>query len=253
MAVTFKNIILLFCFSMLLSSCKEETYVVTKITAKTIAIDTTIASVNSITQAIAPYKERMIKEINTVISYTPKDLVRTDRKLESSLGNLLADLSYEIGNPIFKDQTAKNIDFALFNYGGIRASIAKGEITNKHAFELMPFENMLVVVELSGQKMEALISYLIKSNTAHPLSKHVQLTITKNGYELFINNKKFDNTKSYFVLTSDYLQAGGDSMNFFKNPLQRISLEYKLRAAIVNYFKSKDTIKITLDKRFKRK
>ena len=135
MAVTFKNIILLFCFSMLLSSCKEETYVVTKITAKTIAIDTTIASVNSITQAIAPYKERMIKEINTVISYTPKDLVRTDRKLESSLGNLLADLSYEIGNPIFKDQTAKNIDFALFNYGGIRASIAKGEITNKHAFE----------------------------------------------------------------------------------------------------------------------
>ena len=253
MSTTFKNFVFLFCFSILFSSCKEDSYVVTKITAKTIAIDTTIAVTENISKTIAPFKDKMIKEINTVISYTSKDLTRTGGKLESSLGNLLADLSFEIGNPIFKSKTKKNIDFALFNYGGIRAGIPKGTIINKHAFNLMPFENMLVVAEISGQKMEALISYLIKSNTAHPLSKHVNLTITKNGYELLINNKKFDNTKSYFVLTSDYLQSGGDNMNFLKNPIQRISLEYKLRDAIVDYFKSKDTIKSTLDGRFKRK
>jgi len=253
MSTTFKNFAFLFCFSILFFSCKENTYVVTKITAKTIAVDKTIATTDNISKTIAPYQDKMLNEINTIISYTPKDLTRTDGKLESSLGNLLADLSFEIGNPIFKSKMEKNIDFALFNYGGIRAGIPKGKITNKHAFQLMPFENMLVVVEISGKKMEALISYLIKSNSAHPLSKQVNLTITKNGYELSINNKKFDNTKSYFVLTSDYLQSGGDNMTFLKTPIQRISLEYKLRDAIVDYLKSKDTIKSTLDGRFKRK
>ena len=253
MSTTFKNFVLLFCVSILLISCKEDSYVVTKITAKTIAIDTTISSANNITKSIAPYKEEMIKEVNTILTYTSKDLTRTDGKLESSLGNLLADLTMTRANPVFNKLTGKNIDFSMFNYGGIRAGIPAGKVSNRNAFELMPFENTLVVVELSGQKLTALIAYLIKSNTAHPLSKNIKLTITKNGYQLYINNKKFDNRKSYFVLTSDYLQSGGDNMTFFKNPIQRISLEYKMRDAIVDYFKSVDTLKSTLDQRFKRK
>lgn len=253
MFTTFKKIVLLFCIGILLFSCKEDSYNVTKITAKTIAIDATVTSVNTIAKTIAPYKEKMIAEINTVLSYAPKDLTRTDGELESSLGNLLADLTFKRANPIFKKQTGKNIDFSMFNFGGIRAGIPAGNVSNKNAFELMPFENILVVVELSGQKVEALIAYLIKSNTAHPLSKNIALTITKKGYELYINNKKFDTNRSYFVLTSDYLQSGGDNMTFFKNPIQRVSLEYKMRDAIVDYFKSVDTLKSNLDKRFKRK
>ena len=92
--------------------------------------------------------------MNTVLSYTPHNLVRTDGELESSLGNLLADLCYEKGNPIFNSRTGKNIDFALFNYGGIRAGITQGNITTQNAFNLMPFENSLVVLELTSEKIE---------------------------------------------------------------------------------------------------
>jgi len=252
MFATFKNFVLLFCFSIFLLACKKESYVVTKTTTKTIAVDSTISSAKNITKTIAPYKEKMIAEINTVISYTPTDLVRTDGKLESSLGNLLADLTIIRSNPIFKKITGKNIDFSMYNFGGIRAGIPAGNVSNKNAFELMPFENLLVVVELSGQKVAALIDYLIKSNTAHPISKNMKLTLTNEGYELYINNKKFDKNKRYFVLTSDYLQSGGDNMLFFKNPIQRISLDYKMRDAIVDYFKSIDTLRSGLDQRFKR-
>ena len=253
MSTTFKNFVLLFCLSAMLFSCKEKTFVTTKVTAKTISVDSNITSANNITKTIAPYKEKMIAEINTVISYTPKNLTRTDGKLESTLGNLLADLTHKRANPIFKKLTNKDIDFSMFNFGGIRAGIPAGNVTNKNAFELMPFENMLVVVELSGQKVEELIAYLIKSNTAHPISKNIKLTTTKNGYQLYINHQKFDTKKTYFVLTSDYLQSGGDNMTFFKNPIQRISLEYKMRAAIVDHFKSVDTLKSNLDQRFKSK
>lgn len=253
MPSSFKKIIFLFCFTLFLTNCKKDKYVVTKITASKISVDSTLNSQTKYTDVINPYKEKMITEINTTISYAEKDLVRTDGALESSLGNLLADLTYKRANPIFKKQTGKSIDFAMFNYGGIRAGITKGNVTNRNAFELMPFENMLVVVELNGNKIIELINYLKEKNTAHPLSKHVELTLYKNSYNLKINNKKFDKKKTYFVLTSDYLQSGGDNMVFFKNPIQRISLEYKMRDAIVDYFKSVDTLRSNLDGRFKRK
>lgn len=253
MFTTFKKITVVFFLSILVFSCKNEVYVVTKITAKTIAIDSALASVNSITETIAPYKEKMISEINTVISYTKKDILRTDGDLESSLGNLMADLSYERVDPIFKKQTGKNIDFALFNYGGIRAGIKAGNVKNRHAFELMPFENVYVVVELNGEKITELVQYLIKGDTAHPLSKQVQLTISENSFDLKINNKSFDKSKTYHVLTTDYLQSGGDLMNFFKNPIHLHKIDYKMRDAIVDYFKSVDTIQTVLDNRFKRK
>ena len=72
--------------------------------------------------------------MSKVLSYTPIDLTRTDGKLESSLGNLLADLCYQRANPVFKSRTGNTIDFALFNYGGIRAGITKGDITTQNAF-----------------------------------------------------------------------------------------------------------------------
>lgn len=252
MFTTIKKLVLLFFIVTFCIQCKKEKFVVTKITAKTTEIDSTLTEVESITKTIAPFKEKMIAEINTVLSYTPKDLVRTDGKLESTLGNLLADLSYKRANPVFNTLTNNNIDFAMFNYGGIRAGITKGNVTNKNAFELMPFENSYVVVKLSGPKIIELVNYLIENNTAHPLSKQFRLTITKNGYSLTINNLPFDVKKSYFVLTTDYLQTGGDRMNFFKEPEELYTLDYKMRHAIIDEFKSLDTLKASLDGRFKK-
>ena len=60
----------------------------------------------------------------------------------------------------------------------------------------------------------------------------------------------FDETKNYFVLTSDYLQEGGDKMNFFKNPVSLHKTGYKIRTAIIDYFKKVDSIIPNLDKRF---
>ena len=141
----------------------------------------------------------------------------------------------------------------MLNFGGIRAGISKGDITMEHAFNLMPFENELVVVELTTDKLYELINYLIINNRAHPISKHLNLEITKNGYNLTINNQPIDTSKTYYVLTSDYLQNGGDNMNFFKNPVNLYKTDYKVRNAIIDYFKENDTIKVKLDGRFRSK
>jgi 5'-nucleotidase len=244
-----KFIIYIFIISSLLS-CKNDPSFLTKIEGKQLPITEGIKSKKEIEDFIKPFKESVDKEMNTVLSYTPHNLVRTDGELESSLGNLMADLCYLKGNAIFNSRTGKNIDFAMFNYGGIRAGITQGNITTQNAFNLMPFENSLVVLELSSKKIEELVYYLITENKAHPLSKQFNLVITKDGYNLKINNKPFDKNKTYFVLTSDYLQTGGDNMNFFKNSISSYNLDYKIRNTIIDYFKENDTIKVTLDGRF---
>jgi|TARA_B110000908_G_scaffold56404_1_gene68656 2',3'-cyclic-nucleotide 2'-phosphodiesterase (5'-nucleotidase family) len=245
-----KKALLVFSLLLLFVGCEKKKLHLVKTTAEIITIDSTFAENPAYKKLIAPYKNKMITEINTVISYAPKNINRYDGKLQSSLGNLLADLCYERANVIFKERTRKEIDFSMFNYGGIRASISKGTVTNKNPFELMPFENSLVVVELSGKKVAELVDYFIKNKSAHPLSKNIELVINTNAsYQLKINNQKFDLTKNYFVLTSDYLQSGGDKMDFFKNPISLFKTDYKMRHAIIDEFKSLDTLRTSLDNR----
>lgn len=245
-----KNNILIFFTLLLLVSCKNEPQHLVKIEGKLLPISEEISTDTSIEDFIQPYKEKVEAEMNTVLSYTPTDLVRTDGELESSLGNLMADLCFERANPVFNSRTGKNIDFAMFNYGGIRAGITKGAIKTENAFNLMPFENSLVVVELTAEKVTELAQYLIAQNKAHPISKQLKLTANSEGYKLTIHNLPLDNTKTYFVLTSDYLQNGGDKMVFFKNPIELHKLDYKVRNSIIDYLKETDTIKVTLDGRF---
>ena len=239
-------------FLSLFLACNSPQKELVKITGKQLAVTDSIIGNQVITDSIAPYKVKVEKEMNTQISYTPVDLTRTDGELESSLGNLMADICYEKSNMIFKSRTNKTVDFAMFNYGGIRAGITAGPITNLNAFKLMPFENSLVVVELTAEKIEELVKYLMKAKTAHPLSKQIQLTLKGNSYSLKINGKSIDKNKTYFVATSDYLQGGGDNMNFFKNPLNLFITDYKVRNALIDYFKENDTINVALDGRFKR-
>jgi 5'-nucleotidase len=138
---------------------------------------------------------------------------------------------------------------AFFNYGGVRQSIPKGNVSVSDIFKLMPFENKLVVVELNGEKTRELFKYFEEKNQAHPLSGAQVIFKGKKIKKIRINNEDFDISRNYYVLTSDYLQHGGDHMDFFKDPVKLYPLDYKVRDALLDYFKDQDTIKIQLDKR----
>ncbi len=114
----------------------------------------------------------------------------------------------------------------------------------------MPFENKLVVVELSGKQTKVLFDYLENRKEAHPIS-HLHLKMTGNKLSsILINDAPFYVSKNYFVLTHDYLQHGGDQMIFFKDPISLFDTQYKVRDAIIDYLKDIDTIKVKLDGRF---
>ena len=244
-----KKIWILFFFSFLLIACKNNSHEVSKINAKQLKIGNEIKQDSSIIQLFTPYKKKMTKEITKSLSFSPKILERTDGNLQSTLGNLVADLSYEKANELFKNKTGKTVDFSMSNYGGIRAAIMKGDVTVSNAFELMPFDNTLVVVELNYDKIKALFNYFVAKKRAHPLSKNIQLTIENDSYNVLINGKPIKKDRTYFVATSNYLQKGGDGMIFFSEPESLFDSNFLIRDAIVDYFESKDTLRANLDDR----
>ena len=244
-----KKIWILFFFSFLLIACKNNSHEVSKINAKQLKIGNDIKQDSSIIQLFTPYKKKITKEITKSLSFSPKILERTDGNLQSTLGNLVADLSYEKANELFKNKTGKTVDFSMSNYGGIRAAIMKGDVTVSNAFELMPFDNTLVVVELNYDKIKALFNYFVAKKRAHPLSKNIQLTIENDSYNVLINGKPIKKDRTYFVATSNYLQKGGDGMIFFSEPESLFDSNFLIRDAIVDYFESKDTLRANLDDR----
>ncbi|WBL23084.1 5'-nucleotidase C-terminal domain-containing protein [Zunongwangia sp. HRR-M8] len=249
-----RNILLFFSAISILtfSACKSSPgNSKTQIEAKEIPIDSTISADKEIEDYIAPYKEHLNETLDTPIAYNPTILSKGEKGMNTGIGNLMADIVMEQSNPVFENRTGNSIDFVLLNYGGIRAELNKGDITTRDAYNMMPFENQIVIAELSGKKVKDLLSYLEKGKSAHPVSG-IKIKMAKDYHitEASVNGQPINESQNYFVATSDYLQQGGDSMNFFKDPVNLYNIDYKLRNAIIDYFEKTDTITATQDDRF---
>lgn len=249
-----KHLIWLIIIFSSLFSCKKNPYNLQRIEGKQIPVNTEISSNAEIDNLVAPFKAKLESDMNKVLAYAPEDMYKGKGKSETNIGNFMADLCYKRGNPIFKKLSAKDIDFVLLNFGGIRAGISKGDVIVKNAFEVMPFENSMVVAELSYSKIQELLAYLAKSGKAHPNSKQLHLVIKDEKItSALLKGKELDPKRSYFVLTSDYLQHGGDRMFFFKDPVSLVNLNYKIRTAIIDELTAIDTISTKEDGRIVRK
>jgi 2',3'-cyclic-nucleotide 2'-phosphodiesterase (5'-nucleotidase family) len=242
-------IILVFFFGF--TSCKQDTWHLKKIEGKQFSITDSLKANTEIETFIKPYRDHVNKELDSVLAYSVDTYSKTDGELNTAIGNLFADVIYEQANPVFKSRTGKNIDMVLVNYGGIRAIISKGDVTMRTAFEIMPFENTIVVAALKGKSINNLIHFLAQAKKAHPISG-LKLTVDSdfNIVEALINGKSIDTTKTYYVATNDYLYNGGDNMSFFQPNEGLIDINYKIRNALLDYFIKTDTINPVIDDRF---
>jgi 2',3'-cyclic-nucleotide 2'-phosphodiesterase (5'-nucleotidase family) len=181
---------------------------------------------------IAPYKSEMDKIMNEVLVFSDTSL--TKDLPEGSLGNFVSDAVLKKTNDHYKPKDNLPANICLLNNGGLRAQLPKGPITRGNAFELMPFENSIVIITLTGEKTKQLFQSLINFNGA-PFSGATVKTKGKKISELKINGELFDVNKNYKIVTSDYLAGGGDKYDFFKDPIRTDTLNYLLRDAIIDY------------------
>jgi 2',3'-cyclic-nucleotide 2'-phosphodiesterase (5'-nucleotidase family) len=245
-----KNIFFLTCVSLILfTSCKSEHLY--KIEGQQITITDSLKADLSIESFIKPYRIQINKSLDSILSYAKDTYSKKDGQFNTAIGNMMADAVYEESNPVFQSRTGKDIDIVLLNHGGIRAIISKGNITTRTAFNVMPFENSVVVVGMKGTKVKELVDYLVREQKAHPI-KGLQLILDSNLQlqSATVNGEPIDVHKTYYVATNDYLYNGGDQMTFFKPNDSLYVLNYKIRNVLIDYFRKKDTIAPVIDNRF---
>ena len=246
--VVLKHFVLFLTF-IVISSCSQQKFYVTKIEGKKIGVTDKDKEVASIEAFIKPYRDNIDKDMNTILAFAPQTLDKSGQ-WQSTIGNLLADVTLQRANTIFNLREKKNINICLLNSGGIRSIIPKGDITARTAFEVMPFENTSIVIALKSEQIIEMVNYIIAEKKPHPLSG-MSFTIDKNNLakNIIIQGIPFENDKTYYVVTSDYLSNGGDKMDFFKKGTASYDLNYKLRNILIDYFKETDTIPVLTDKR----
>ena len=183
---------------------------------------------SSIAKIIAPYKLQLDEEMNTVIGFCDKTL--TKERPESTLGNWFCDVLASSA-PKFFDQSP---DFVVQNFGGLRIpNITKGEVTKRNIYELMPFDNLFVLVALEYKELSQFLNQMARSG-GWPQSKDLRYTIVdEKATDVTIKGKLIDKNKTYWVGMPDYIANGGDNA-FYLSDNPRLDKGIFLRDAIIN-------------------
>jgi 2',3'-cyclic-nucleotide 2'-phosphodiesterase (5'-nucleotidase family) len=181
-----------------------------------------------VTQIIEPYKKQLDAQMNQVIGYAEKEISTSRRANETLLGNLVVDMIIAKA----RKNATKKVDFAFVTFGGLRSSIPAGAIKRGDIFELMPFENELVVLEVDGKVIRKLFEHM--ANVKNMAISNSRIFIEGGKIkEVLIDDEPIEDTKTYYIATSDYLANGGDNLNFLKERKSMTFLNAKFRDLII--------------------
>lgn len=217
-------------------ACNHKSHV-TGITPGYEVMNASVEQNDSAVHAILfPYKLRLDSVMNAVVGQTAFALPKEPGKTETLLGNFVADACLAKGNSAYKPADGKPGQVCILNNGGLRASLPAGNITKGNVYELMPFDNEIVVVTISGAKMWDLVKFAAASGGVPIAGMSIGMKPDKTPATVLIGGVPFDSTKTYKVVTSDYLANGGDKMAFLKDPISNEKTGYLIRNAILDTF-----------------
>ncbi|SHK59916.1 5'-nucleotidase C-terminal domain-containing protein [Hymenobacter psychrotolerans] len=197
----------------LFPACQRATYVakpqLAPVTAQPVGKD--LPDDATVAATIAPYRQRVTEQMAAVLGTAPVAIAKNPG--ESPLANFVADLQRSRASR----ETGQPIDLSVMTNGGLRAPLPAGSITMGSVFELMPFENELVILDAPGDVVQQLFAYAARvrmpiSGGTYAVSPEGKAT------DIRINGQQFnpDQDRMYTIAISDYLAGGGDQLTFFK-------------------------------------
>ena len=242
---TLPRLFVLFLTGLWLSACAPKGFQNTGIEAHKTTIDSRLPGAPDIESFIAPYRQAINKDLDSILAYALETFDKSQGKGSTTIGNLLAQATLQKASALFATRHNLRVDACLLNHGGIRSIIAEGPVTKRTAFEVMPFENSLVVVALKGTQLQEMANYLIREKKPHPMANiTVKYVTNRLRNEIYINNEPVLPEKTYYIATMDYLLNGGDSMTFFAQNEGVYDLKYKMRELYIDYFREVDTLPV---------
>lgn len=220
-------------------------------------IDASIPDDSEVEKMVAVYAPK-VRELDTVVGRLKGEL-RKGGTGAGSLGNFVTDgMRWQAGV-----KSGKPIDVAFMNSGGMRRNtIAEGELRARDIFELLPFENALITVDLTGAQLKTLLNMILTSNESQSGARIVyrQNADKQNEAQSIklrttAGEREIDPAGTYTVVTIDYLyNVGGPRYGILKEGKNMKALGITLRDGLMNYVKAETAagrdIKPNLDGRF---
>lgn len=203
---------------------------------------------------IEKYKVQLEEKMNEVVGETTVLLDGergTVRLKESNLGNAVADSLIDL----------TGADIALQNGGGIRASIGIGPITMNNVYEILPFDNTVVVIEATGETIwkaleQGVSGYPGAAGGFLQVGGGLQYTfdpskeVGSRVIEVLYKGKPIELDKVYKVVTNDFLSGGGDNFTMLKDETTEIlRTKLYLRDAFAEYLRKVKTISPEIENR----
>jgi len=195
---------------------------------------------------VEPYRERMGEEIRQVIGEAEVLLAKSVP--EGTLGNFAADAMLWAA----RRDSDRPVDMALTNNGGLRVPIAPGPITVGQMFELMPFENKLSILTLTGSQVQDLADVLAERRGEPIAGFTFHIETAENGRvarDVRVGGKPLEPAAEYRLVTNDYMANGGEGYEPLLNPLSREDLTVLLRDAFIQYVRERGVIREEIEGR----
>ncbi|MDD2773680.1 MAG: bifunctional UDP-sugar hydrolase/5'-nucleotidase, partial [Elusimicrobiales bacterium] len=159
--------------------------------------------------ALEPARAQVSSAMNETIARAQTDILRHADGNNSDVDSPLGDLVCDILRSHAKTQVA------FQNTHGARADLRKGAVTLRDMYEVMPFENTLVVEELTGAQLEEVMRENIRGNSSgmQESGLEIEYDTAPNGgigqITVKIGGKPVDPAGWYTVATNNYLALGG--------------------------------------------
>lgn len=216
-----------------------------RITAENISVNDRSPDRDTVIEnMITPYKEELDAQMNEIIASIEKTLNKS--RADNTLGNWLADEVYT-----YLQEHDYEVDLSMLNYGGIRLNnLPKGDVTVGKIYELLPFENYIVIMELDAKQIRDLFTH-VTNEGGWPISKDWQITYDEEGISsIRYKGQELANDAVIKVALPDYVANGGSDTSVLIG-LPQENTKILLRDAIIDALKSegKPTISVESDKR----
>lgn len=161
---------------------------------------------------IALQQKQLLKTCEPSLSSLKKVVGYSDQALDlyrpqSPLGNLIADITLLQT----EKRTGIHCDLSLFNIGGVRQEMPKGEVIMEDMVGMFPFKNTIVVASLSGEKVLELFRQMAVQNWE--LFSGAKVIVEGDSVvSVTISGKAVDRSATYKLATNSFLYNGGDGL-----------------------------------------
>ena len=203
-----------------------------------IPVDATVPPDAEVWELLEPYYIELNRtlDLDRVLGVAETDLSRFGNGGgDSMLGNFVAEA--------MQLRPGVETDFCVTNSLGIRTDIQEGEILLEHLYNVLPFENTITTMYVSGREVQELLDYATRRGASRGCSTQIQVsgvTFTMNcrtgrADAIQINGLPINPGGLYEMATNNYIAAGGSGFEMLARNTTQVDTGISMRAAVIDY------------------